>query len=93
LAKKVEGLKHSDCRNFISVDVAKGICGMRNEKVIIDTAVCDKFEAMPKCKNCACFTKDSDCDEGFGVCKADDKKEPWAFEELPAVTCEMYRAK
>lgn len=91
MAKKAEGLNHSDCRNFIPVDVAKGICGLRNENVLIDTPVCDKYVTLPKCKNCACFTED--VDEGFGVCKADEKMNPWTFAELHAVACEMYRGK
>lgn len=91
MAKKAEGLNHTDCRNFVPVDVAKGICGLRNEKVLIDTPVCEKFDSLPKCKNCVCF---GDVDEeGLGVCKADEKRTPWTYADLPAVTCGMYKAK
>lgn len=91
MAKEVKGLNHTDCRNFIPVDVAKGICRVSGEKVLIDTDVCDKMVPMPKCKNCAGFVKGVN-EDNIGVCTA-DKKEPWTYGELPAVTCEMYRAK
>lgn len=80
--------KHNDCRNFVTVDVAKGICRRRNEMVAIDTPTCEHFEALAKCKNCA-FFKNGHAD-GLGTCEATDAR-PWTYPELIAVTCEMYR--
>ncbi|MGI9860532.1 4-hydroxyphenylacetate decarboxylase small subunit [Moorella naiadis] len=83
-----ETSRHNDCRNFVPVDVAKGICRVRNELIAIDTPTCQKFDPLPKCKNCANFTA---TENTLGVCEA-DKNKPWAFEDLIAVTCAMYRA-
>lgn len=79
--------KHNDCWNFVTVDVAKGICRRRNELVAIDTPTCEKFVPLPKCKNCAHFEPGTET--GIGNCAAERHK-PWTYPELIAVTCEMY---
>ncbi|HHW39766.1 MAG TPA: 4-hydroxyphenylacetate decarboxylase small subunit [Syntrophomonadaceae bacterium] len=84
-------LKHHDCRNFIPVDVAKGICNVHKQMVLIDTPVCEKFRTLPKCKNCAHFTADPGQDT-MGTCEA-EKTKPWTFADLITVTCENYSAK
>lgn len=86
----MEELKHSDCRNLVTVDVAKGICRRRGRMVAIDTPTCEGFTPLPKCKNCARFTPG--CTEGVGTCEAERHK-PWTYPELIAVTCEMYEPK
>jgi 4-hydroxyphenylacetate decarboxylase small subunit len=83
----MDACKHNDCWNFVTVDVAKGICRRRGELVAIDTPVCKNFRPLPKCKNCAHFAPGSE--EGIGVCGAELHK-PWTYPELIAVTCEMY---
>lgn len=92
MAGKAEGLNHTDCRNFIPIDVAKGICRVQDKRILIDTPICDNFDALPKCKNCAYFAEDGG-EEGLGVCQADEKRTPWTFADLPAVTCGMYRTR
>ncbi|MDK2824075.1 MAG: 4-hydroxyphenylacetate decarboxylase small subunit [Clostridia bacterium] len=82
-------LKHSDCRNFAPVDVAKGICRIKNELIFIDSSVCNKFVTLPKCKNCSNFVPDKD---HMGTCKG-FKDNYWAYEENIAVTCEEYAVK
>jgi 4-hydroxyphenylacetate decarboxylase small subunit len=80
-------LQHSDCRNFCSMDVAKGICRRSQEMVLIDSQSCACFVQLPKCKFCENYAA---TDESTGVCKA-EAGEPWAYPEMIAVTCEMYK--
>lgn len=82
--------KHSDCRNFIPIDVAKGICGLINQNVLIDTQVCPKFKEVAKCKNCSNF-KDPD-EKMIGRC-AGFNDDYWAYGDLKSVLCEKYQAK
>lgn len=82
--------KHNDCRNFVTVDVSKGICRRTGELIMLDTDCCGHFSPLPKCKNCAAFV----CGEveGIGTCKA-EKQEHWTYPELVAVTCDWYASK
>ncbi len=85
----VKVLTHGDCRNFISVDVAKGLCRRTNEMVAINAASCDAYQQLPKCKFCSQYAAAA---EGMGVCNA-EKDAPWAYPEMIAVTCEMFDAR
>jgi 4-hydroxyphenylacetate decarboxylase small subunit len=80
-------LRHNDCMNFLAVDVTKGICRRTNELVLIDSEVCGSFTTLPKCKNCAFFKENGQ--ETIGTCTA-EKAQPWTFQDLIAVTCELY---
>lgn len=82
--------KHNDCRNFVTVDVSKGLCRRTGNLIMVDTATCEHFNELPKCKNCAAFACGES--EGIGTCKA-EKHQPWTYPELTAVTCEMYAHK
>ena len=81
---------HSDCRNFIPVDVAKGYCNLLKSNVLVDSSVCSNFFQIAKCKVCAQFGKPDE--KGFGHCNGfnDDY---WSFGELKATNCEMFQAK
>jgi 4-hydroxyphenylacetate decarboxylase small subunit len=81
-------LRHNDCRDFCSVDVAKGICRLTQEVVLIDSVVCSEYVQLPKCKFCAYFSTGDQ--EGIGTCNA-EASHPWAYPEMIAVTCEMFR--
>ena len=81
-------LRHNDCRNFCSLDVAKGICRRTQEVVLIDSATCSEYVQLPKCKFCAYFSYG--VQEGIGTCNA-DASQPWAYPEMIAVTCEMFK--
>ena len=81
-------LQHNDCRNFCSMDVAKGICRRTQETVLIDSTACPCFVTLPKCKFCANYAAS---DESTGVCTA-EAGQPWAYPEMIAVTCEMFKA-
>ncbi len=82
--------KHNDCRNFVTVDVSKGICRRTGEMIVLDSDTCEHFSELPKCKNCAAFARNG-ADE-MGTCQA-DKRQPWTYPELIAVTCGMYSHK
>ena len=81
-------LQHSDCRNFCSMDVAKGICRRTQEVVLIDSQACSCYAQLPKCKFCAHFAAGEQ--EGIGACNA-EAGSPWAYPEMIAVTCEMFK--
>ncbi|MEG1255204.1 4-hydroxyphenylacetate decarboxylase small subunit [Clostridium sp.] len=81
-------MKHNDCVNFSQIDVAKGICRLSNEMIFIDTPVCENFNEVSKCNNCANF-KNPDKDN-VGTCVG-LKKQSWTYGELNAVTCEGYK--
>lgn len=82
-------MKHSDCVNFSTIDVAKGICRVTNQIIFTDTEVCKNFNELSKCRNCLNF-KNPDKDN-IGTC-AGFKKETWTFADLNAVTCECYKS-
>jgi len=82
-----KAFNHSDCYNFIPIDVAKGICNINNKEILIDGSICSDFEALPKCKHCKNFTEPDE--NGMGICTgfADNA---WTFGELKVTTCEKY---
>ncbi len=81
---------HSDCANFIPIDVAKGICHANGDIIVqIDTDTCPKFTKGKKCKFCSHL-----CDvgeDGMGTCKGFDT-EHWAIAENGAQNCEKFEA-
>lgn len=82
-------LNHADCANFISVDVAKGICHANGGVVIlIDTDICSEFTAVAKCKICTKFSNPDEHD--IGTCEG-FKSPHWTYGELKAVQCEQFR--
>ncbi len=88
--KKVEEkvVRCNDCRNFCSIDVAKGICGLTQEVALIESTACSEYVQLPKCRFCANFSKGDQ--EGLGICNA-EASHPWAYPEMIAVTCDMFR--
>lgn len=87
LEEKVIALHHNDCRNFCSMDVAKGICRRTGNMVLIDSDSCSSYKQLPKCKFCTNYEA---AEEGLGICKG-EKNQPWAYPEMIAVTCEMFQ--
>lgn len=85
---KVTVLTHGDCRNYVQMDVAKGICRRTNDVVLINAPSCEAYEQLPKCKFCSQYAGSG---EGMGTCTA-DKDQPWAYPEMIAVTCKTFRA-
>lgn len=81
---------HSDCANFIPIDVAKGICHANGDIVIqIDSETCPKFTCGRKCKFCT-HLRDID-DRGMGTCFGFDTPD-WAFAENGAMNCGKFEA-
>jgi 4-hydroxyphenylacetate decarboxylase small subunit len=82
-------LQHKDCRNFCSMDVAKGICRRTQDIVQIDGQACADYAQLPKCKFCANYTASDK--EGMGTCNA-ESDHPWAYPEMIAITCENFKS-
>lgn len=80
---------HGDCLNYCSMDVAKGICRLKNMIVPIDGDSCEDYQVLPKCKFCQNYKAGEEV--GIGNCLAEAHK-PWAYPEMIAVTCEWYKA-
>ncbi len=83
-------LKHMDCKNYASVDVAHGICHRTKELVLADVDHCEHFVATQKCKFCLHFVAGQ---QYLGTCDAIPGK-PVTYPDLITVTCENFaRAK
>ncbi len=81
-------LRCNDCRDFCSIDVAKGICRRTQENILIDSTACSDYVQLPKCKFCVYYSAGDQ--EGIGACNA-EASHPWAYPEMIAVTCEMFK--
>lgn len=81
-------LKHNDCKNFVAVDVVKGICRLNNQLVFIDTDICPKFEQLPKCKNCFNFSNANK--DNIGNCDC-SKAGYWTYADNIALNCVGYQ--
>ncbi len=81
-------LRCDDCRNYCSLDVAKGICRQTQEIILIDSYICSEYVQLPKCRFCIYFSPGDQ--EGIGTCTA-EASHPWAYPEMIAVTCEMFK--
>lgn len=84
-------LLYRDTRNYVPIDVIKGIDHITGKIVMADTEAPESYEAMPKCINCQNFKA---AVEQMGICEASvmDPKF-FAYPDMIAVTCEMYSNK
>lgn len=82
--------KHSDCRNYAPVDVAKGICHRTKDLVLADGNHCEQFTATQKCKFCSHYTAGTE--RFIGICEA-ARTRPMTYPDLTTVTCEQFAAK
>ena len=78
---------HGLCDNFVSIDAAKGSCGISGNSVPFDGEGCGYFVAAPHCLNCQHFnnvgtTELGEC-TGFGPVA-------WVYPTLRARNCEKY---
>ena len=87
----MEKLLFRDSRNYVPIDVTKGIDHLTGEIVLADKEAPKGYEPMPKCKNCANFKADG---EQMGICGG-SMSDPkfFAYPDMVALTCEMYKAK
>jgi 4-hydroxyphenylacetate decarboxylase small subunit len=79
--------RHTDCRNFAPVDVAKGLCHVRKQMILADDESCELFQKLPKCKHCQHYT--AGLEAYLGVCGA-EKSRPMTYPDLIGVTCERF---
>lgn len=82
------GKNHGDCRNFIAADVAKGFCNFHKARVGLDGQTCPGFVQAAKCKVCSRY--ESRDEQGMGRCSGFED-EAWAYGEMKAINCEMFR--
>lgn len=88
---KMEKVLYRDARNYVPIDVIRGIDHLTGETVLADKEAPKDYEIMPKCKYCQNFKDNS---EQIGICEA-SMNEPkfFAYPDMVAVTCEMYANK
>jgi 4-hydroxyphenylacetate decarboxylase small subunit len=77
---------HKDCKNYLAVDVFKGICKVDKININADDESCEKFSQIEKCRYCLNY---SSTDEFLGRCmqKAD------AYPDMIAKTCDIFEWK
>jgi len=86
----MEELKiYRNSRNFVPIDVAKGLDLSTGEKVNADD-IDPNYERLPKCQYCANFKENKE-KIGLGWCQADKKNPFIAYPDMCAVTCGMYK--
>jgi len=78
---------YKNSRNYIPIDVAKGIDMTTGERVSADTED-PNYERLPKCAYCKNFSIRED-KIGLGTCKINDKQF-LCYPDLVAVTCNGY---
>jgi 4-hydroxyphenylacetate decarboxylase small subunit len=83
---------YRDSRNYVAVDVAKGI-DLRTKEIVSADQIDPNFEPMPKCKRCKHFVPHAEKIE-IGVCEASMNNPKFvAYPEMVAVTCAMFEEK
>lgn len=87
----MEKLLYRDTRNYVPIDVTKGIDHLTGEIVMADVEAPEGYEAMPKCKNCANFKADG---EQMGICEA-SMNDPkfFTYPDMVVTTCGMFKEK
>ena len=79
-------MKHMDCRNYVALDVAKGICHRTKDLVPADAEHCEHCVPIQKCKFCVHFVPG---EEYLGVCAAVSHR-PMTYPNLITVTCDKF---
>ncbi len=81
-------MKHMDCRNYVALDVAKGICHRTKELVLADANHCEHCVPIQKCKFCVHFAPGN---QYLGNCTA-VPSQPMTYPDLITVTCDKFAA-
>lgn len=82
---------YRDTREFVPVDVDKGLDRLTGEWVKADALAPEGYTLMPKCKNCKNY---DEAEQHIGTCEASMQEPKFiAYGDMSAVTCEMYKAK
>ena len=87
---KSENLAYRDTRNYVPIDVIKGIDLVTGEVVMADDQAPSKAERLPRCKFCAKYAPGKE--KGLGTCGA-DMNGFFTYGDLVATTCGMYEEK
>lgn len=74
---------HIECKNFLPIDVFKGICKLDKKSILADDEACEEFSQLAKCAYCTHFTAS---EKGTGRCK--DLHD--AYPDMPAKTCKDF---
>ncbi|MDY0362261.1 MAG: 4-hydroxyphenylacetate decarboxylase small subunit [Desulforegulaceae bacterium] len=84
-------LIYRDTREFIPVDVAKGIDRLTGKMVEGDALAPKGYAIMPKCKYCKNYTEEKDF---IGVCEASEQSPKFmAYGDMIAVSCKKFEEK
>ncbi|WP_147820144.1 4-hydroxyphenylacetate decarboxylase small subunit [Salidesulfovibrio onnuriiensis] len=84
-------LEYRDTREFIPVDVDKGIDRLTGEFVQADAEAPKGYTQLPKCKFCANYVEEASFK---GICGASTQEPKFmAYGDMTAITCEMFEAK
>ncbi len=81
-------MKHMDCRNYVALDVAKGICHRTKKLVLADDDHCEHCVQTQKCKFCVHFAAGG---QYLGACSA-VPNQPMTYPDLLTVTCDEFAA-
>ncbi len=82
------GMKHMDCRNYVALDVVKGICHRTKELVFADDDHCEHYVQTQKCKFCVHFAPSG---QYQGACRV-TPNQPMTYPDLITVTCDKFVA-
>ena len=87
----MEKLIYRDTRNYVPIDVTKGMDLITKEIVMADADAPEGYEMMPKCKFCKKFVE---TDTFMGTCDASMAEPKFiAYPDMIACTCAMYEAR
>lgn len=82
-------LEYRDTREFVPVDVDKGLDRLTGQMVKADATAPAGYTRVPKCKFCANYTES---EAHLGVCEASTQEPKFmAYGDMAAVTCEMFK--
>ena len=62
-------LNHTHCHNFCPIDVAKGICRLSGDTVMIDSPLCENFSEKSRCEHCSHFCNKTEPAQCHGLAK------------------------
>jgi hypothetical protein len=81
-------LEYRDTREFVPVDVDKGLDRLTGTMVKADAIAPEGYTRLPKCKFCSNY---SETDANIGTCEASSQPSKFmAYGDMTAVTCEMF---
>jgi 4-hydroxyphenylacetate decarboxylase small subunit len=87
--KAVHQLAHRDCRNYVPLDAAKGLCRIRNEMIPADERICEQFRRLPRCRCCRHYRPD-EARSQTGVCGR-SLNNFMAYADMTASTCKDFQ--